>query len=69
MIFNQFLNNLLEGNLDDFEHHLKNILLQTVSIHDITEKQPEKFYHGFLLGIISGINNLHYKIESNKESV
>ncbi len=67
-VFSTFLSNLLNGNLTDFENDLQNILLQTFSVHDIKGKNAEKFYHGFMLGLISGIDRNHYKIDSNKES-
>ena len=65
--FNIFLNDLLNGNMENFEEHLRRITLQTFSIHDVTGKQAEKFYHGFMLGLVSGVDN-YYKIESNKEA-
>jgi hypothetical protein len=67
-IFNDFLKNLLHGNMDAFERHLEKIMLQTVSVHDLGSKLPEKFYHGFMLGLISGIDQKHYQISSNRES-
>lgn len=68
MVFNQFLNNLLSGDTDNFEDDLQKIMLQTFSMHDVKGKNSEKFYHGFLLGLISGIDKNHYTIHSNKES-
>ncbi|HQZ88190.1 MAG TPA: AAA family ATPase [Gammaproteobacteria bacterium] len=68
MVFNTFLNNLLNGEMKDFEDGLRRILLQTFSAHDIKGKNSEKFYHGFMLGLLSGIDQNHYKIDSNKES-
>lgn len=67
-VFNAFLIDLLNGNVEDFEDNLRKIMLQTFSIHDIKGKNPEKFFHGFILGLISGIDENHYKIDSNKES-
>ena len=68
MVFNNFLNEFLIGNMASFEENLKRILLQTCSVYDVKGKNPEKFYHGFILGLISGIDNNLYVIESNKES-
>jgi hypothetical protein len=67
-VFNHFLNELLQGNVEHFEERLKIILLQTCSVHDVSGKNPEKFYHGFLLGLLSGIDPARYTIESNKEA-
>lgn len=51
-----------------FEETLQNIMLQTFSVHDVKGSNPEKFYHGFMLGLISGIYKDQYRIGSNKES-
>lgn len=67
-VFNTFLNNLLSGNMENIEDHLQRMMLQTFSVHDIKGKNPEKFYHGFMLGLIASINQEQYKIDSNKES-
>lgn len=68
MRFNQFLNDMLNGRMEYFEESLKEILLQVFSVHDVKGKNPEKFYHGFLLGVISGIDKTCYVIDSNKEA-
>lgn len=67
-IFNDFLKNLLLGNMEAFERHLEKIMLQTMSVHDLDSRSPEKFYHGFILGLISGIDQKYYQIHSNRES-
>jgi hypothetical protein len=67
-IFNVFITNLLTGKIEDFETQLKTIMLQTFSIHDIKGKTPEKFFHGFMLGLLAGIDAEQYHIHSNKES-
>lgn len=67
-VFNQFLSNLLNGKMEDFEERLGSLMLQTFSVHDIKGKNPEKFFHGFMLGLIAGIDHKHYKVDSNKES-
>jgi len=67
-VFNQFIDNLLLGNMEDFSTHLQTIMLQTVSVYDIKGKEPEKFFHGFMLGLIASIDLKKYIIDSNKES-
>lgn len=67
-VFNQFLNNLLIGNIADFEYQLQEIMLQTFSFRDIKGKEPEKFFHGFMLGLVACIDSSQYKIDSNKEA-
>lgn len=66
--FNNFINNLLIGEMENFEESLKKMMLQTFSVHDVKGKNPEKFFHGFMLGLIAGIDQNHYKLDSNKES-
>lgn len=67
-VFNQFLNNLLTGNVADFEYQLKEIMLQTFSVHDIKGRESEKFFHGFMLGLTACIDVANYTIDSNKEA-
>ncbi len=50
--YNQFLAHLLTGQIDQFEEVLKQILLQTTSIHDMAH-EPEAFYQGLMLGLIA----------------
>jgi len=68
VVFNRFIDNLLSGNIEDFATHLKTIMLQSLSVHDIKGKKPEKFFHGFMLGLIAAIDPRQYQIHSNKES-
>jgi len=67
-VFNYFLTELLNGNVDNFEENLRRMLLQIFSVHDVKGKQPEKFFHGFMLGLVSGVDLKQYKIDSNKEA-
>jgi hypothetical protein len=68
MVFNDFLDNLLKGRIQDFTEHLKRIMLVTFSTHDIKGHEPEKFFHGFMLGLLAGIDQKDYTIDSNKEA-
>ena len=65
--YSEFLKSLLDGNIIDFTKMLKKYMLETFSVFDIAEKNPEKFYHGFVLGLISSTMNTHI-IKSNRES-
>ncbi len=67
-VFNRFIDNLLLGNLEDFAYHLQRILLQSFSVFDIKGQEPERFFHGFMLGLIAGIDPHKYQLSSNKES-
>ena len=65
--YNKFLENLLQGKIEEFAENLKNIMLQIVSVHDVA-KEPEAFYHGLMLGLIASLDAKHYELKSNKES-
>ncbi len=66
--FKAFVNDLLCGNMEKFESNLQKIMLQTFSIYDIKGKEPEKFFHGFMLGLVAGLEPTQYQIHSNKEN-
>jgi hypothetical protein len=68
--FNNFLQNLLKGKIDDFTDHLRHIMLVMFSVHDVkgAGKNSEKFFHGFMLGLLAGVDQKDYAIDSNKEA-
>ncbi|MCL5260057.1 MAG: ATP-binding protein [Gammaproteobacteria bacterium] len=65
--YNNFLQDLLTGNIDGFAKRLEHIMQQIVSYHDIA-KEPEGFYHGLMLGFTASLNKEQYEIKSNRES-
>jgi hypothetical protein len=66
--FENFLNHLLTGNLLAFESDFWNLVEDTFSVHD-TSKDPEAFYHGFMVGATASLyHNKNYEIKSNRES-
>lgn len=65
--YNQFLHSLLTGDIEKFSRHLENIILQTISVHDMA-KEPEAFYHGFMLGLSASLDRQAYEVKSNRES-
>jgi hypothetical protein len=65
--YQQFLASLLQGKVADFTKMLKNYLLESASQFDVKGKHPEKFYHGFVLGLIAGLEKTHV-VRSNRES-
>lgn len=52
---------LLEHDIETLEEEINCILLETISFNDAYES----FYHGFLLGILSGMKG--YVVKSNRE--
>ena len=67
MWYNRFLDNLLQGNIDEFAKSLQEVMLQIVSVHDVA-KEPEAFYHGLMLGLTASLDKTQYELKSNKES-
>ena len=64
--YNDFINSLLSGNVDGMNFYLNQIAMATFSFFD-TASQPERFYHGFILGLIIDLSE-RYRITSNRES-
>ncbi len=62
-----FLKSLTEGKVEEFTLRLQSCLQTTLSIFDVTGHQPEKFYHGFVLGLMVSLETTH-EVQSNKES-
>ena len=59
--FSRLFHALINKNVEVFEEELSNILLETISFNDAYEN----FYHGFLVGILSGMKG--YIVKSNRE--
>ena len=69
--FNGFVKAMLTGNVRDMNRYMNDVALATFSSFDTgtksSEKEPERFYHGFVLGLL--VNNANdYIIRSNRES-
>jgi len=58
---------LLEGDVDTFEEIIFDFSEKTFSYFDVSGKYPEKFYHGFVLGMIAHLSDV-FEIKSNRES-
>jgi hypothetical protein len=65
--YRAFLENLTTGQLDKFLKKLKQFLKESSSFFDVKGQHPEKFYHGFVLGLIVSLADTH-TVQSNKES-
>lgn len=66
-IIQEFLNHLLKGNVDFVQYLLANMITKSFSIRDMTLPARESFYHGFLLGLVIGLEG-RYVVKSNHES-
>lgn len=65
--FQDFLDALLEGDIDGVQSVLSRIVKEAFSFQDGTKKQHESFYHGILLGITLSLKK-RYNVKSNRES-
>lgn len=70
--YNDFIKALLADDLKAMNHYMNKVALATFSSFDSGNKpseaaEPERFYHGFVLGLLVDLNN-RYAITSNRES-
>jgi hypothetical protein len=65
--YEAFLKSLTTGAVEEFTDRLQRYLLETASIFDVSGHDPEKFYHGFVLGLIISLQATH-EVQSNRES-
>lgn len=69
--YNEFSSALLKGDLETMNEFMNYVTLEMVSFFDVgnrpSEKAPERFYHGLVLGMIVDLKG-KYRIRSNRES-
>lgn len=65
--FQDFLDALLDGDINGVQSVLSRIVKEAFSFKDGTKKQQESFYHGILLGITLSLKK-RYNVKSNRES-
>ena len=69
--YNDFVQALLIGDLKAMNAYMNRVALNTFSYFDTGKRpsgeEPERFYHGFVLGLIVDLQN-RYVITSNRES-
>ena len=70
--YNDFIEALLQNNLKYMNKFMNDVALNTFSSFDVGNRpskyaEPERFYHGFVLGLLVDLRNL-YSIKSNRES-
>ncbi|MBW7877179.1 MAG: PD-(D/E)XK nuclease domain-containing protein, partial [Candidatus Cloacimonetes bacterium] len=58
---------LRDGDEDEFEEIFRELVSDSFSYFDVDGKKPEKFYHGFVLGLIVSFSDT-WHIRSNRES-
>ena len=70
--FNHFVKAMFKGELREMNQYMNKVALNTFSYFDAGKKpseenEPEKFYHGFVLGLLVD-NAKNYIVKSNRES-
>ena len=69
--YNEFIQAFLQNDKKAMNHYMNKIALHTFSYFDTgkepSEQEPERFYHGFVLGLIVELRD-RYFITSNRES-
>lgn len=69
--YNDFIKAMLQDDVDAMNEYMNRVALQIFSYFDVgkqpSQEEPERFYHGFVLGLIVELRN-RYAIYSNRES-
>ena len=69
--YNDFIKAMLIGDVDAMNEYMNRITMQIFSCFDVGRKsefaQPERFYHGFILGLLVELQDRYY-LSSNRES-
>ena len=69
--YNEFIKALLQNDKKAMNHYMNKVALNTFSYFDTgnspSEQEPERFYHGFVLGLMVELAD-RYNITSNRES-
>lgn len=65
--YNDFIKALLCGDIEAMNVYMNRVAFNTFSYFDTGESEPERFYHGFVLGLMVELSD-QYILTSNKES-
>lgn len=69
--YNRFVEATILGDVEAMNHYMNRIAMETFSFFDVggdsQNCEPEKFYHGFVLGLMAE-QAVNYEIRSNRES-
>ncbi len=70
--YGYFIKALIDGDLEAMNYYMNKVALATFSYFDVgsengSDPEPERFYHGFVLGLIAERSGF-YMIRSNRES-
>ncbi|MBO5353306.1 MAG: AAA family ATPase [Lachnospiraceae bacterium] len=65
--YNEFIKSLLSGDKKAMNAYMKRVLRDVFSYFDTGNREPERFYHGFVLGLLVELQQ-EYIVTSNRES-
>jgi hypothetical protein len=65
--YSLLLKSLVTGDIDTFSRIFQEFLFTAFSVFDVSEEQPERVYHAFILGVLIGLKD-RYEVRSNRES-
>ena len=70
--YNAFIKAMLRGNVKEMNTYMNEVALATFNSfdtgrHPSEKSQPERFYHGFVLGLLVELRD-RYEVKSNRES-
>ncbi len=65
--YQNMLKDLVSGDIDIFKESFVEIVEDSMSHFDVTGKEPEQFYHAFVLGMLVSLKQTH-EVKSNRES-
>jgi hypothetical protein len=60
-------NQLVYGDIENFKTSFTEFCQSSFSYYDVSGREPEKFYHGFVLGLLACLKD-KYRITSNREA-
>ncbi|MEM7402822.1 MAG: PD-(D/E)XK nuclease domain-containing protein, partial [Myxococcota bacterium] len=63
----KLLDTLVQGQVQDFADYFARFALESISYFDQGGEQPERFYHGFVLGMMQHLQE-RYIVDSQRES-
>ena len=70
--YNEFIGAFQKGDIEAMNFYMNKLTMATFSYFDVgngdvNSQEPEKFYHGFVLGLMAQMSE-HYQVRSNRES-
>ena len=60
---------LLSDDIDAMNYYMNQIIMTTFSYFDVGQNEPERFYHGFVLGLIADQTDIKVRNIKREESL